>query len=59
MKKYFYSVLLSAFLPYILNVRGKIGPFGRTQNWNALDVSSLPMELQSLDVSTWAPVINK
>ena len=54
-----YSSVMWQDVPSILNVRGKIGPFGRTQNWNVLDVSSLPTELQSLDVSTWTPVINK
>lgn len=42
-----------------LNVRGKIGPFGRTQVWNILDKSTLPSELQNLDTVNWTPVILK
>lgn len=41
--------------PSILNVRGKIGPFGRTQKWNVLDTASLPTEIQNLDTSNWNP----
>lgn len=43
----------------VLNVRGKIGPFGRTQKWNVLDVTTLPSELQNVDVTNWRPVIRK
>lgn len=42
-----------------LRVRGKIGPFGRTQTWNVLSVSDLPAELQNLDTMNWKPVIRK
>jgi uncharacterized protein (DUF2147 family) len=45
--------------PSVLNVRGKIGPFGRTQRWNVLDASTLPAELQSLDTTKWTPVVIK
>ena len=41
--------------PAKLRVRGKIGPFGRTQIWNVLKVSDLPKELQKLDLSAWTP----
>lgn len=54
-----YSSVMWQDTPEILNVRGKIGPFGRTQHWNTLDVSALPAELQSIDVSTWMPVLLK
>jgi len=36
-----------------LSVRGKIGPFGRTQTWNVMSVSDLPADLQKLDTSKW------
>ncbi len=42
-----------------LQVRGKIGPFGRTQTWNVMQVSDLPAELQKLDTKTWSPVVIK
>ncbi|MDR0449056.1 MAG: DUF2147 domain-containing protein [Rickettsiales bacterium] len=42
-----------------LQVRGKIGPFGRTQMWNAMEVKELPKDLQKIDVSVWTPVIVK
>ena len=45
--------------PSVLNVRGKIGPFGRTQYWNILSVSDLPSDLQNLDTSNWIPKIIK
>ena len=54
-----YSSVMWQDTPEILNVRGKIGPFGRTQHWNTLDTSVLPTDLQSIDVSTWTPVILK
>jgi uncharacterized protein (DUF2147 family) len=41
------------------NVRGKIGPFGRTQVWNVLKTSNLPADLQNLDMSGWTPVVVK
>ncbi|MCL1891894.1 MAG: DUF2147 domain-containing protein [Alphaproteobacteria bacterium] len=36
-----------------LNVRGKIGPFGRTQVWNVMEVKELPADLQKLDTGKW------
>ena len=45
--------------PSVLNVRGKIGPFGRTQYWNVLNVSDLPSDLQGVDTSAWTPRIIK
>ena len=54
-----YSSVMWQDVPTVLNVRGKIGPFGRTQKWNVLDVTTLPAELQSLDTTTWLPKIIK
>lgn len=42
-----------------LQVRGKIGPFGRTQTWNVLINSDLPVELQNIDTTDWKPIIRK
>ncbi|MCL1957047.1 MAG: DUF2147 domain-containing protein [Fibromonadales bacterium] len=42
-----------------LNVRGKIGPIGRTQVWNVFDAANLPEDLKNLDVSKWTPKIIK
>ncbi len=42
-----------------LRVRGKIGPFGRTQTWNVMNVSDLPMDLQKLDTKNWVQKIIK
>jgi len=42
-----------------LNVRGKIGPIGRTQVWNVFDSGNLPEDLKGLDVSKWTPKIIK
>lgn len=42
-----------------LNVRGKIGPFGRTQTWNIMNVSDLPADVQNLDTKSWKPVVIK
>ncbi|MDR2412910.1 MAG: DUF2147 domain-containing protein [Rickettsiales bacterium] len=42
-----------------LRVRGKIGPFGRTQVWNVMKVSDLPADLQKLDTKDWKPAIRK
>ncbi|MDR0319182.1 MAG: DUF2147 domain-containing protein [Rickettsiales bacterium] len=42
-----------------LQVRGKIGPFGRTQMWLAMDAKDLPKDLKNLDVSKWTPVFVK
>ncbi len=54
-----YSSVIWQETPEKLNVRGKIGPFGRTQNWNTLDANKLPSELQNLDTTNWKPVIEK
>lgn len=54
-----YSSVMWQDTPKILNVRGKIGPFGRTQKWNVLNVADLPIELQKLDTGTWTPVVRK
>ena len=45
--------------PEYLNVRGKIGPFGRTQRWNVVDSSVLPVELQNIDTTGWVPFIRR
>lgn len=42
-----------------LRVRGKIGPFGRTQTWNVMSVSDLPADLQNINTQDWKPVIRK
>ena len=42
-----------------LQVRGKIGPFGRTQTWRVLDATTLPPELQNIDTKGWRPVVRK
>ena len=42
-----------------LRVRGKIGPFGRTQTWNVLSDSDLPAELKNIDTTNWKPIIRK
>lgn len=42
-----------------LQVRGKIGPFGRTQTWNVMKVSDLPKDVQKLDTSKWEVVVVK
>ena len=44
--------------PTKLRVRGKIGPFGRTQTWNVMKAADLPKELQKIDVAKWEPKIN-
>lgn len=54
-----YSSVMWQDAPSVLHVRGKIGPFGRTQNWNTLDAATLPTELQNLDTTTWKPVVRK
>ncbi len=54
-----YSSVIWQDTPGTLNVRGKIGPFGRTQKWNLLDGASVPSVLQNLDTSDWRPVIVK
>ncbi|MDR0803958.1 MAG: DUF2147 domain-containing protein [Rickettsiales bacterium] len=42
-----------------LNVRGKIGPFGRTQIWNVMNAAELPSDLQKLDTGKWEAKIIK
>ncbi len=42
-----------------LQVRGKIGPFGRTQTWNVMKISDLPKDVQKLDTSKWEVVVIK
>ncbi len=54
-----YSSVMWQDTPEKLNVRGKIGPFGRTQIWNVMNTSQLPADLQNLDTSNWKPVIIK
>ena len=54
-----YSSVMWQDTPMALNVRGKIGPFGRTQKWNVLNVADLPAELQNLDTGSWIPVVHK
>lgn len=51
-----YSSVMWQTEPSVLNVRGKIGPFGRTQNWNALDKASLPTDIQNIDTADWKPI---
>ena len=54
-----YSSVMWQDTPAVLNVRGKIGPFGRTQHWNVLELSGLPAELQNLDTAAWQPILYK
>lgn len=54
-----YTSVMWQDIPAQLNVRGKIGPFGRTQKWNVLDENELPADLQNLDTGTWQPLIHK
>lgn len=42
-----------------LQVRGKIGPFGRTQTWNVMKLSDLPKDVQKLDTSKWELLVVK
>lgn len=51
-----YSSVMWQETPEILNVRGKIGPFGRTQKWNKIDPATLPAELQNIDTNTWRSI---
>lgn len=41
----------------VLNVRGKIGPFGRTQKWH--HVTDAPAELKNTDTTNWKPITRK
>jgi uncharacterized protein (DUF2147 family) len=43
----------------LLNVRGKIGPFGRTQIWHTMTAKDLPTDLQKLDTAKWEVKIIK
>jgi len=45
--------------PTKLRVRGKIGPFGRTQTWNVMKKSDLPKDLQKLDTGEWEVLVVK
>lgn len=54
-----YSSVIWQDSPGKLNVRGKVGPFGRTQVWRALTGNSVPKQLQNLDTSNWKPQIKK
>ena len=51
-----YSSIIWQETPTVLKVRGKIGPFGRTQHWNTMTNDQLPADLQNLDTSNWKPV---
>ncbi|MBR5625422.1 MAG: DUF2147 domain-containing protein [Alphaproteobacteria bacterium] len=54
-----YSSVMWQDNPETLNVRGKIGPFGRTQKWNVLKQTDLPSDLQNIDATEWKPNITK
>lgn len=54
-----YSSVIWQEAPGTLNVRGKIGPIGRTQKWRALDAANLPAEIKNIDTSNWTPKIRK
>lgn len=54
-----YSSVIWQDAPGTLNVRGKIGPFGRTQKWNALTTAQLPAQLKDTDTAGWKPTIRK
>ncbi|MDE6478410.1 MAG: DUF2147 domain-containing protein [Alphaproteobacteria bacterium] len=54
-----YSSIIWQDAPGTLNVRGKIGPFGRTQIWRAVDAATLPTELQNLNTKNWTPSTGK
>lgn len=54
-----YSSVIWQDAPGKLNVRGKIGPFGRTQVWNVLNGDKIPKQLQNLNTSNWKPQIKK
>lgn len=53
-----YSSVIWQDTPGELNVRGKIGPIGRTQKWRSVDASAVP-ELKDIDTSKWTPNIRK
>lgn len=54
-----YSSVIWQDTPGMLNVRGKIGPIGRTQKWRALGADALPAEIKNIDTSTWTPKTGK
>ncbi|MDE6250393.1 MAG: DUF2147 domain-containing protein [Alphaproteobacteria bacterium] len=54
-----YSSVIWQDVPGKLNVRGKIGPFGRTQVWNVLNGNDVPKDLKNLNTSNWKPQIKK
>lgn len=54
-----YSSVIWQDAPGTLNVRGKIGPIGRTQKWRTLDAANLPIEIKNIDTSNWTPKIRK
>ncbi len=54
-----YSSVIWQDAPGTLNVRGKIGPIGRTQKWRTLSSSDMPSELKDIDTSKWTPNIRK
>ncbi len=54
-----YSSVAWQDVPGTLNVRGKLGPFGRTQTWNLLSNDALPAELKDIDTANWKPIIRK
>ena len=43
----------------LLRVRGKIGPFGRTQVWHVFPADQLPKDLQKIDTGKWETKIIK
>ncbi|MBD5389420.1 DUF2147 domain-containing protein [bacterium] len=51
-----YASVMWTDTPGQLNVRGKIGPFGRTQNWRVLDDASA---MPKIDTKNWTPTIRK
>lgn len=54
-----YSSVIWQDAPGKLNVRGKVGPFGRTQVWNSLSGDKIPSQFQNLNTSNWTPNIKK
>lgn len=54
-----YSSVIWQDTPGMLNVRGKIGPFGRTQRWRVIDAAELPAALQNFDTKNWKPTVRK
>ncbi|MBD5391182.1 DUF2147 domain-containing protein [bacterium] len=54
-----YSSVIWAGEGDMLNVRGKIGPIGRTQKWRVMDAAQLPADIKNIDTSNWTPKIRK